>query len=535
MSDIVVVVKTFADVANTVAGSAQTLILESHGINTTKGGGRFTRIESALAAIEGYRVKTQDGATFQRTFPDGVEPHVHAEHVGYTPMFNEDAHALLTKLFASAAAARLPVTLPNSVIFRVCKRVILPTNIPKVNGNNSFLYFYHKPSLSADVNMGLGLTKGARNCVIENLHIDYDRETEVIKLTGVWLENTNNITLRNCNITTRESHCVLVRNADNATAELTGFVAENVITCVHKSVEDAAFQNFNCDLTVAHSMDNIWKSTNAVLERKGHKGYKFIGCEAWNGRYGIGFLWVTDSVVKDCLFYKNTRSISAQNNCNNNTFENLFSGEVKSAAMHVNYGSKYNSFNNVTIKSSYAHGQGAIHFSIEAHGNKFENFDIESTHNVGMRWAIYGGVNSSDNIVRNVVFNGTLSLTGLVIESGIRGGDTHGGYGVTLSTVENANVGKWQTTPSSNNLFENVTINSPSAVRGIAIATFEQDLIGTTLRNITINGENFSKELLVSRHSGAVKGLIISNVKVKPEKSEFGDLSIYKHYSPTVV
>lgn len=526
-----ITVKSYALIAALLAGDADQIELESYEVNTEKGGGLFARVDASLPEVEGFRVKTADGVVFERRFPEDVRPSLHAEHIGWTPAFSDDAANFLEKLWRLATAANLPAEYPKSYIFRANRMIKLPRNLPGIIGNNSFVYFvFYKADF-----LGVLSDKGINHCKIENMHIDYDRADARIKqVIGLWLQDQQFCEVHNCNISSKENHSLLLRATPNLSSPLEGFVAEGVVTYVSRVNENDPRQNFLADVEEPGKADETWKETQTVPRRVGHINYRFTRCEAWCGRYGFAGNWATGFIIKDCLGYKNIRTLSFQNGCDGNEVDGLVSLEVQSAALHWNYAPTNNHVHDCVIKSSRANNQGAIHVSLGAHGNTFERINIECTSDTGMRWAVYGGADYCNNIMRDIVVNGRAFQGLAVFESGWVAGDKHGGYGGVINRAEGADIGKWQSGASVNNVFENVEINSDSVAAAVVIAAVEQNIDGFRLRNVRVNGERHVKDLRLIEVGGRIKNLTVDGVKIRPEKCDLGDMAMYQLYRPVI-
>ena len=523
-------VKSYAEIATlTVGAKVNELQLESYEVNTGKGGGRFARAPSTLPAVEGFRVKTKDGQTFERQYDEETPKTIKAEYLGWLFNFEGDAVEFLNRLFKAGVAAKLPVELPKSFIFRCGAALALPAGLPGIYGNGSFLYFYYN---NANL-QGLISADGIKDCVIRELNIDFDRGDDRIKsVIGIWLRNQQNCQVIDCNIASKENHSFLARAGGALKEPNVGLVVENVRTYVQKKVEDDARQNFLFDLDDSTKMDTVYKETQTVPERVGHKGYVVRGCEAYNGRYGFGGSWCEKFTIENCTAYCNTRSISFQNNPRNNVINGFRAYEALSASIHLNYGPKGNRVENTIVKSSRANNQGALHVSLDADGNVCENIDIEITSPAGLRWAIYGGANFTNNVFRNIIINAPCYQGLMVFESGWEAGDEHGGYGGVISRTKGADVGKWQTKASDNNLIENITVYTSTKSPALVIAAVKENMSNFTARNITINGDAMSKTLrVVETGTAKVSGIDFDNVQVDLARAELGALTAYKRLS----
>ena len=137
-------------------------------------------------------------------------------------------------------------------------------------------------------------------------------------------------------------------------------------------------------------------------------------------------------------------------------------------------------------------------------------------------------MNTTNNECRNIKFFAYVqpSRAALAVESGWTQGDTigYGGSGITAWT--------WETEPSSNNVFENIDINVPTACTAVYLHSGTQNLDGTVLRNVRVLGKNHVKDALVTEGdtTADVINTIWENNAIDMTKSDLGNVDEFASY-----
>ena len=516
-------VKSYQDLATTVAGDEKVIELQSYNINTLKGGGIFSAVDNSLPAIEGFRIKTRDGKTFQRQYAENVQPSLLLEDLGWTPAYNEDATELVGKLFTLASRAGVKAEFPKSAIIRVSNFIKIPKGLKAIEGNNSFLFFYFNGNKEA----GLISDSGITGLTIKALHIDHDRVDERLeRVIALWYIDQTDCKLFDCNINSKENHSVLCRTSKDAKEASKRFHMKNVVMFTNKKVFDDPRQNFVADVDGTVAATANWLENFNSPDKKGHEDYIIEDCEAWGGRYGYGLNWATGFTMKNVLGWGNMRTVSTQNDCYRNTYDGIISLQTKSAPIHFGYETGENHVKNSKVMTSVGDGQGLIHFNLGSYNNIVENTYLENTSPTGQRWGIYLGGNLDGNVIKDVTLKSNFYEVGLMIESDWI---MNFGYGGTISRT--SPIAPHVNKPSTNTKIQNLVIDSESRSPAIQLHSGKQGLDGVILDNVKVLGKNHSKDLdIVETEGGKACNFTFRNLSVNPDKCNFGRIDMYREF-----
>jgi parallel beta-helix repeat protein len=498
------------------------VVLEGFSTNTFEGGGKFV-LATTRSQVPGYRYRTKNNKFFQRVLVDNK---IHLVDMGWTPDYREDCSTMINQLMNAASISGAEATLPLANILRCNNSIRFPVGLKKINGNNSTI-FYYNPKVDGVAGKNFWTTNYASDLVIEYLHIDYDYNSNIIDVIGLFNTNLSNVKLLGCNISSYMNHAILFRTNKDTKNDLVGNTVDYCQVVVYHTDPTQGklgiiFDDDNPG--ISGKMDKYYQDNGKVaLPISGfyHKNYTITNNRVYGGRYGINGNFLLDSTIKGNKTYNNTRGLAFQNRCTGNTITNNLVLENKSSANLFNYGCSNNVFSNNEAYSSRNDGQAFIQTSVDSVGNKFSNCKFESTSESGPQWLLYCGLDASNNEFSDITINSNCSKSLICIESSWVASDNYN-YGGNDT---------WATRDSNGNTFKNITINSNSNKVGIYLGSGSKNLIGTTIQNVKLNAPNLVKSAMIKEFSkGNVTDTVFEDNLVDYNKLGLGDLDRFDSY-----
>ena len=309
---------------------------------------------------------------------------------------------------------------PAGYTFGIQGLIYIRNGVRGVLGLGGKIKFLSGPLMSGICLVGIeaGETSNVSGCMVDGLHF------ECGSLWGVPIYGQN---INTCRITNNvlmgvgDGRGILLRSFANGLADShNNIIANNTIIGDTGSNPPSYGIAIDSPINVApySGADTYWKATFTAADAT-YKGVNniVVGNRIVGGYYGISLSAARYNVVVGNILSFNVRNISVQNNCISNNISNNVLRDSISSAVHLAYGSQFNTISGNQIYTTRAHGQGLLQAYVGSTSNKFVGNQTVATGNVSPKWHIYCGVHSSLNEFSGNTLRGKASKAYIAIES----------------------------------------------------------------------------------------------------------------------
>ena len=404
---------------------------------------------------------------------------------------------------------------PPGYTFGIQGLIYIRNGVRGVLGLGGKIKFLSGPLMSGVCLVGRegGESSNVSGCRVDGLYFECGSFWGV----PIYGQNINNCTItNNVILDVGIGHGILIRSFVNGLADsFNNIIAHNTITGDTGSNPPHQSIVIDSPINIApySGADTYWKATFTTADAT-YKGINnvVIGNRVIGGYYGISLSAARFNTVVGNMLSFNVRNISVQNNCISNNISNNVLQDSISSAVHLAYGSSFNTISGNQIYSTRAYGQGMLQAYVGSTANKFVGNQVVAAGLATPNWHIYCGVHSSLNEFTNNTLRGAAAKAYIAVESAWDNTVTNPasyGYGETAVVNGFANAGMSQVSLKENTIFP------ASAVPAIFMAQISDGAGNYTLDQCVVQGNTVidntpSKQFeLLEENSGNLNSIVL--------------------------
>ena len=417
-----------------------------------------------------------------------------------------------------AASVKKALIFPSGYTFAINGLITIKQGTPAVLGQGGIIKFISGPLMSGVLLAGkeLGQPSNVTDCVVSGLHIEANNEWCV----GIYGQNISRCQIIGNKILNLGSASggwgILIRSfASGLSDSKNNIIGYNVITGDTGTAPEHYGIGLDAPLNlgVYSGQPDYWKANFSAADSTYHCAFNtVIGNRVEGGYYGLSLSAARYNEVANNLFSNNIRSISVQNNCIGNNISGNYCFENYSSAIHLAYGSIYNTISSNHVQSTRAIGQGMLNCYVGCASNKFIGNNVIAYGAATPKWHIYCGVMCSGTEFVENTLSGSCSKSYIAVESAwVYPVSDPPSYGYNDSAAVNgfANAGM------SNIILDGNTINPASAHPGIYLHQTSESgnwPLQVTLERNKITNSTATPQLWTSEdNSGSLSNCLLLN------------------------